>query len=123
RVPSTAGSIASNLPFTASHINGHRPSSNPPTDMQVRQGIENGSIFKSGLTAIGNAGEPIRLDVYFTRTSLTDPSGITDNPNNPLIAGYDLPNSSIPPAPIPHANNPVVSAYSAPVENIANGAN
>ena len=30
--------------------------------------MEDGSIFKSGLTAIGNAGEPIRLDIYFTKT-------------------------------------------------------
>lgn len=121
RVPSTGGSIASNLPFTAPHMIGHRPSSNPPTDVQVHQGMENGSIYKSGLTAIGNAGEPIRLDIYFTRTSLTDPSGVALNPNNPLIAGYGFPLSSISPGPVTHVNNPVVSAYSAPGANIATG--
>lgn len=123
RVPSTFGSLASNLPFDAPQIAGHRPSSNPPTDVQVRQGMEDGSIFKSGLTAIGNAGEPIRLDIYFTRTSVMDASGVTVNANDPLISGYTLPSTSIPPAPILNANNPVVSAYSAPGTNIANGAN
>lgn len=118
RVPTTAGSLASNLPFTAPHIAGHRPSSNPPTDMQVRQGIEDGSIFKSSLTAIGNAGEPIRLDVYFARTSLTDPSGIAVNANDLLISGYTWPSTST-----LHTNNPIVSAYSTPSTNIADGAN
>lgn len=119
---STHASLKANLPYTAAHIAGHRPSSNPPTDAQVRQGMENGSIFKSSMMAIGNAGEQILLDIYFARTSLTDPSGIAVNPNDPLISGYTLPSTSIPPAPIPHANNPVVSAYSAPSTNIADGA-
>lgn len=121
-VASTYGSIKANVPYTAPHIAGHRPSSNPPTAAQVTQGMENGSIHKSSIMAIGNAGEEILLDVYFARTSLTDPSGIAVNANDPLISGYTLPSTSIPPAPILHANNPVVSAYSAPSTNIADAA-
>lgn len=121
RVPSTAGSIASNLPFTSLPVAGHRPSTFPPTDIQVQKGMENGSIYKSGLTAIGNAGEPIRLDVYFTRTSVKDPSGVTVNPNSPLIAGYGL--SPLPlPYTVAHPNSSTTSSYWAAPTNIAGGA-
>lgn len=67
RVPSTTGALASNLPFDAPIHTGARPSANPGTDADIKAGMAAGSIFKSGLTAIGNAGEAIRLDVYFTK--------------------------------------------------------
>lgn len=73
RVPSNSGSLASNLPFDAPiyspTASNQRPSDNPLSDTHIRQGMENGSIYKSGLTAIGNAGEPIRLDIYFTKVA------------------------------------------------------
>lgn len=76
RVASTAGKLASNLPFDAPIYNpataGQLPSNNPTNDAVIRQGMEAGSIFKSGLTAIGNAGEAIRLDIYFTKTAANE---------------------------------------------------
>src|SRR5690606_23926655 len=66
RVPSPVGKLASNLPFNAPLYAGgagQLPSDNPAADTAIRQGMEDGSILKSGLTAIGNAGEPIRLDI------------------------------------------------------------
>lgn len=75
RVPSTMGKLASNLPYDApvyqalGQSPGQLPSDNPSNDAQIKIGMENGSIYKSGLTAIGNAGEPIRLDIYFTKVA------------------------------------------------------
>lgn len=75
RVPSTMGKLASNLPYDApvyqalGQTPGQLPSDNPSNDAQIKIGMENGSIYKSGLTAIGNAGEPIRLDIYFTKVA------------------------------------------------------
>src|SRR5690606_18803640 len=63
---------------------GQLPSDNPANDIQIKQGMENGSIYKSGLTAIGNAGEPIRLDIYFTK--------IADN--EWAVTVYHQPNAS-----------------------------
>ncbi|SFI34089.1 flagellar hook-basal body complex protein [Aerobium aerolatum] len=114
RVPSTAGTLASNLPFGAPIYAGLPPSSNPLTDTQIRQGMDNGSIFKSGLTAIGNAGEPIRLDIYFTKMRASAPGGVGPNPNTPIVSAYSVPNTPIPAAPLLNPNNPVVSAYSVP---------
>jgi flagellar hook-basal body protein len=87
----------------------------------VRQGLDGGSIFKSGLTAIGNAGEPIRLDVYFTRTSMKDPSGVTVNANQPLIDGYSRATTPLP-FPLLHPNNATTSGYSAATVSVADGA-
>lgn len=81
RVASTVGKLASNLPFDAPVYGplaltppdpSQLPSANPATDTSIREGIAAGSIFKSGLTAIGNAGEPIRLDVYFTKKAANE---------------------------------------------------
>lgn len=69
RVPSTGGSLASNLPFDAPiYAGGALPSTNAITENDLKAGMAEGSIYKSGLTAIGNAGEAIRLDIYFTKT-------------------------------------------------------
>src|SRR5690606_9601292 len=66
RVPSTGGSLASNLPFDAPiYAGGALPSTNAITENDLKDGMSEGSIYKSGLTAIGNAGEAIRLDIYF----------------------------------------------------------
>jgi flagellar hook protein FlgE len=72
RVASTFGKLASNLPFNAPvyPAGNPTPGANPATSTAIDDGIKNGSIFKSGLTAIGNAGEPIRLDIYFTKTDV-----------------------------------------------------
>ncbi|TWG49371.1 MULTISPECIES: flagellar hook protein FlgE [unclassified Aminobacter] len=76
RVASTMGKLASNLPFDAPVYAPmlpapgdvtKLPSANPANDADIRAGMEAGSIFKSGLTAIGYAGEAIRLDIYFTK--------------------------------------------------------
>src|SRR5690606_18272415 len=68
RVPSTFGTLASNLPYDAPIYSGvDRPSTNATSDADLQRGMQEGSIYKSGLTAIGNAGEPIRLDIYFTK--------------------------------------------------------
>jgi flagellar hook protein FlgE len=72
RVPSSTGALASNLPFDAPVYTGALPSSNPGTDAAIKAGMAAGSIFKSGLTAIGNAGEAIRLDIYFTKTDANE---------------------------------------------------
>ena len=73
RVATTFGEFASNLPFDAPIYNppvaDQFPSDNPGTSVHIDQGLADGSIYKSSLTAIGNAGEPIRLDIYFTKTS------------------------------------------------------
>ena len=72
RVASTLGTFASNLPFDAPVYTGALPSTNPGTPTDVDQGMADGSVFKSSLTAIGNAGEPIRLDNYFTKTAANE---------------------------------------------------
>src|SRR5690606_38487532 len=76
RVPSTGGSFASNLPYDAPIYAGGAgalPSNNPdagtPEAEAIATGIENGSIYKTSTTAIGNAGQAIRLDIYFTKTA------------------------------------------------------
>lgn len=120
RVPSTSGALASNLPFDAPVHTGLLPSDNPSTDIEIRQGMDNGSIFKTGLTAIGNAGEPIRLDIYFARTGAR--GDIEVNPNDPVVGAYSVPSTAIPDAPVTNPNNVAVSAYSAPTEAVADGA-
>ena len=75
RVASTFGKFASNLPFDAPVYTapaGNLPSDNPATSTHIDQGIADGSIYKSSLTAIGNAGESIRLDMYFTKTAANE---------------------------------------------------
>ena len=76
RVATTFGEFASNLPFDAPIYNppvpNQLPSDNPTTSVHIDQGIADGSIYKSSLTAIGNAGEAIRLDIYFTKTSANE---------------------------------------------------
>jgi flagellar hook protein FlgE len=70
RVASSAGKLASNLPFNAPVYSGaDTPKTNDITQADLEQAMKEGSIYKSGLTAIGNAGEPIRLDIYFTKTA------------------------------------------------------
>ena len=72
RVPTTGGAFASNLPYSAPVYAGALPSTNPAAGAgaeDIAQGIEDGSIFKTSMTAIGNAGQPIRLDIYFTKTA------------------------------------------------------
>lgn len=72
RVPTTGGSFASNLPYSAPVYTGALPSTNPTAGAgaeDIAAGIENGSIYKTSMTAIGNAGQPIRLDIYFTKTA------------------------------------------------------
>ena len=70
RVPSTSGSFASNLPYSAPVYTGPLPSTNPggASAEAIAQGMADGSIFKTSTTAIGNAGQAIRLDIYFTKT-------------------------------------------------------
>lgn len=72
RVPSTSGSFASNLPYGAPVYTGTLPSANPDAatyEADIATGMEDGSIFKTSTTAIGNAGQAIRLDMYFTKTA------------------------------------------------------
>lgn len=72
RVPTTGGAFASNLPYSAPVYTGALPSTNPAAGAgaeDIAAGIENGSIFKTSMTAIGNAGQSIRLDMYFTKTA------------------------------------------------------
>lgn len=72
RVPSTSGSFASNLPYSAPVYTGALPSTNPTgaADIEaIADGMADGSIFKTSTTAVGNAGQPIRLDIYFTKTA------------------------------------------------------
>ena len=76
RVPTTGGLFASNLPFDAPIFAGAAtdlPSANPAAPATaIENGLANGSIYKSSMTAIGNAGEPIRLDIYFTKTAANE---------------------------------------------------
>lgn len=72
RVPTTGGKFASNLPYDAPVYAGALPSSNPAVGAgaeDITAGLEDGSIYKTSTTAVGNAGQPIRLDIYFTKTA------------------------------------------------------
>ncbi|MEO3384878.1 flagellar hook protein FlgE [Mesorhizobium sp. CAU 1741] len=72
RVPTTGGSFASNLPYNAPVYADTLPSTNPAAGAgvdEIAAGMEAGSIYKTSTTAIGNAGQPIKLDMYFTKTA------------------------------------------------------